>query len=491
MIRLLCFLLLLLSVFTSGPVLAGEGAGKAKGPSATLLAVPTLPPFPGKSYSLQLLDLSQVLVKVLGDSPSILISRKEVEVRYARRLTVLETFFPVATVGGGTATYSGEIQNTTGQFSNVTKQSAAHSQGLFLTVNPLVSSFRTQVATTDLDRARSLLSETENQKLSQAAALYFETLASYSKIAVLSKAVSLSTLLYQEEKRLVALGGASIVGVLRTAHEIARNSRLLVAEETTAYQLSFRLGQILGEGPPVLPAPAEKFLFPRLYLDPQDNLPHLLALADRNRPLLAAYRQNLLAKKQRFRQVLYGPVFPNLAAGIVNGALGPDFNTMTGMNQTIATAFWNIGPGGLLDPGALLLAKRKILRQDAVLSREEFVVHRQVGDSYEAFRKAGEEEAVALEDVRLAKMTFDATQIRVRLGLYHALELIISLRDLIHAQLRYVGVVSDYETAQFRLMAAIGVRPDLVAVSRPRAVPGMARPNDAPPSHRDQSGGVR
>ena len=68
---------------------------------------------------------------------------------------------------------------------------------------------------------------------------------------------------------------------------------------------------------------------------------------------------------------------------------------------------------------------------------------------------------------------------RVRLARSHALELIISLGDLIHARLRNAGIVSDYGTGQFHLMAAIGVRPDLMGVSHSRAFP------------RGQYGGVR
>lgn len=178
-----------------------------------------------------------------------------------------------------------------------------------MSVNPLASSYQTLIATTNLDQAKSFLSETENQKMAQAATLYFETLGSYSKIAILTEAVKISRLILDEERRLVALGGASVVGILRAAHEVARNTRLLVAEENNAYILSFRLGQIMGENPPILPTPREVFLLPRLYLDDQDNLRHLLALSEQKRPLLAAYRQSLKAKKQVYQNVLLAPPF--------------------------------------------------------------------------------------------------------------------------------------------------------------------------------------
>ncbi len=434
------------------------------------------PPFPNPRYDIQPLTLSQVLMKTLGESPSIVISRRQVSVRFAQRITAIETFFPTIAVGGGTMTYSGEIQNTEGIFHNVTKQNSQLNHGLFFSVNPLSSSFQTLVANTNLDSARSFLSETENQKMAQAASLYFQTLGAYSKIAVYQEAVRISDLILEEERRLVELGGASVVGILRAAHEVARNTRFLVQEENRAYHLSFRLAQILGESPPILPTPREPFILPRLYLSEGENLPHLLALSDHKRPLLVGVHQQVTAKQQVFQNVLFGPAFPTITAGFLNGSLGPDFNSVVGMNQTITMAFWNIGPGGLLDPGGILLARNNIRLQEARLSRESFIVHRQVSESFESFHKTRQEEAVALEDVRLAKLTFDATRVRVQLGLFHALELIISLRDLIHAQLRYISVVEEFESSQFQLMAAIGVRPDLIAVNDFPGISGINGP---------------
>ena len=72
----------------------------------------------------------------------------------------------------------------------------------------------------------------------------------------------------------------------------------------------------------------------------------------------------------------------------------------------------------------------------------------------------------------------EPTQTRVQLALFPALELIISLRDLINAQLRYVDIVEAFESSQFRLMAAIGVRPDFIAVNDYRGVSGLAGPVD-------------
>lgn len=460
----------------ASPVVGAEESTPPEPATGPLPHIPELPVFPNPRYDVQRLSLSQVLIKALGQSPSIVISRKEVSVRYAQRLTAIETFFPSIFVGGSTTTYSGEIQSTSGQFENVTKQDSFLSHGLILSVNPASSAFQTLIATTNLDRAQSFLSETENQKMAQAASLYFQTLGAYSKIAVLGEAIKISKLILDEERRLVALGGASVVGILRAGHEVARNTRLLVAEENNAYRLSFRLGQIMGEDPPVLPVPRESFLVPRLYLDDHENLRHLLALSDKKRPLLAASRKSVLAKQQAFQDVLFGPAFPTLSVGIINGSLGPDFNTLAGMNQAVTMAFWNIGPGGLLDPGALYLARKHVRLENAVLSREQFSVHREVSDGFESFRKTREEASVALEDVRLANLTFNATQVRVRLGLYHALELIISLRDLIHAQIRYVEIVTEFETAQFQLMAAIGVRPDLVGLGAPAHISGLPGP---------------
>lgn len=93
-------LLGLLLLSTALPAWGAEGMpDHKKKATAPLLNIPKLPPFPNSRYEIQRLSLSQVLMKTLGQSPSIVISRKEVSVRYAQRVTAIETFFPTISVG--------------------------------------------------------------------------------------------------------------------------------------------------------------------------------------------------------------------------------------------------------------------------------------------------------------------------------------------------------------------------------------------------------
>lgn len=426
------------------------------------LDVPEVRPFPSVRYHLSRLSLVQVIERTGAYSPEIRVVRKKLDISYAQRTQAIETFFPSIVTSFGTMTYSGEIQNSRGEFYNIQKQQSNLNQGATLLDQPGISGFQTYIRTTRIEQTHSQLSETINQKTAQAARLYFENLASLSRVAVLKRAVRISRRILMEEKKLVELGGASIVGVLRSAHEVARDSRHLVEEEKKTYRIAFRLSQIMGVDANTLPVPDEPFILPRLYIASPDSLDRLLELSDNTRPLLRQYQKNRQARKQQVYSTLYAPFVPTIGVSILNGSLGPDFNTLTGYNQTLFFAMWTIGPGGILDPAAINLAQKQESHAKAQLDRTRIVVHRQVRDAFEQVWKSLEEEQIAVTDMKLAKLTFLASQRRVQLGVYHALELIISLRDLVEAQLHYINATQQFEESQFDLLAAVGTRPEIV-----------------------------
>lgn len=433
--------------------------------------VPEVGTFPDARYHLYRLSLSQVLTKTGSFSPEIQVVRKKLDVTYAIRIQAIESFVPSLTASFGTLTYSGEIQNTSGTFNNIQKQQANMNHGAVLLDQPGVSAFQTVIRTTRIEQTRSQLSETINQKSAQAARLYFENLASLSRIAVLKEAVRISKRILVEEKKLVELGGASIVGVLRAAHEVTRDSRRLVEEEKRDYRIAFRLSQIMGIDNETLPVPEETFILPRLYFPVPQDLDRLVELSNQKRPLLREYEKNRQARHQELSNTLYAPLVPTVGASIQNGALGPDFTGLTGYNQTTFFALWTIGPGGIFDPAAIHLAQTRETHAKALLSRTRIRVHRQVRDAYEQIRKSLEEEKIAVTDMKFAKLTFLASQRRVQLGVYHALELIISLRDLVESQLHYIDATQELEESQFNLLAAIGTRPQVSLAPLPAGSP--------------------
>lgn len=474
-VALLAVLLIFLEVFHPVPPVQAEAASFGQGKN---LEVPNVQPFPDKRYHLERLSLSRVLEKTGNFSPEILVGRKKLKISYADRIQAIETFIPSLTVSFGTMTYAGEVQNSRGIFYNIQKQQANMNHGVLLLDQPGISAFQTIVRTTRIEQTRSQLSETINRKSTQAARLYFENLASLSRVAVLQEAVRISKRMLNQERKLMELGGASIVGVLRAAHEVARDSRHLVEEERKTYRVAFRLSQIMGIDANTMPVPEESFILPRMYIRLPDDPDRLIELSDEKRPLLREFEKNRLARAQELAGTLYAPLVPIVGANILNGALGPDFNGLSGYNQTLFFALWTIGPGGLFDPAAIHLAQTREQHAEALLARTRIRVHRQVRDAYEEVRKSLEEEKIAVSDMRLAKLTFLASQRRVQLGVYHALELIISLRDLVDAQLHYIDATRGLEESQFNLLFSVGTRPRITQVPLsvgPTVDPGIFR----------------
>lgn len=462
---------LLMTISGIYPAIGAEPSGSLPIHRDTIGNLPQVELFPAKRYHLATISLPKVLVRTGAYSPEIRISRRRVDVSYAVRGIAIESFFPSISGSVGTMTYSGEVQNSEGNFYNILKQQSNTNHGLILSVQPGSSAYQTVITTTRIDQTKSQLSETVNQKYAFAARLYFDNLASLSRVAVLRRAVDISRRILREERKLVELGGASIVGVLRAAHEVARDSRHLVEEEKMVYHDAFRLDQIMGEDSNTLPIPAESFILPRLYIRMDDDLDSLLEISDTKRPLIRDYAKNEQARAQELSKTYFSPLVPTIGVSILNGSLGPDFNSLIGYNETLFFALWTVGPGGILDPAAINLAGRNKDEATAELSRTRIIVHREVRDSFEQVRKSLEEEKIAVEDMRLARLTFLASRKRVQLGVYHALELIVSLRDLVDAQLKYIEATRQFEEAQFDLLAAIGIRPDMIRVPVPVGPP--------------------
>lgn len=426
--------------------------------------LPEVEPFPAKRFHLATISLPGVLMRTGAYSPEIRIFRRKVDVSYAVRISAIETFFPSFEYSVNTMTYSGQIMNSHDVMYNTQKQIAYDNQGMILATQPGNSAFRTVITTTRIAQTESQLSETVNQKYALAARLYFENLAALSRVAVYRRAVDISRRILAEERKLVELGGASIVGVLRSAHEVDRDSRHLVEEEKIVYHNAFRLDQVMGEDANVLPVPSENFILPQLYITMNDNLDSLVEESDLKRPLIRDFEKNEQARKQELSQTYFAPLAPTIGVSILNGSYGGNFDVQAGYNQTLFFALWTVGPGGILDPAAINLASRNKDEATAELSRARIMVHREVRDSFEQLRKSLEEEKIAVDDMRLARLTFLASRKRVQLGVYHALELIISLRDLVDAQLKYIEATRQFEEAQFDLLAAIGIRPDMIRI---------------------------
>jgi len=101
--------------------------------------LPEVPVFPSTQYRILPITISQVLERVVKLSPEIRIQKRRLAVSYAIRDLAIEGFFPSFTVNGGTMAYNGEVQSSSGTFSNIQKQHTMIEQGGVLTTSPGIS----------------------------------------------------------------------------------------------------------------------------------------------------------------------------------------------------------------------------------------------------------------------------------------------------------------------------------------------------------------
>ncbi|HEX3872082.1 MAG TPA: TolC family protein [Pirellulales bacterium] len=265
-----------------------------------------------------------------------------------------------------------------------------------------------------------------------------------------------------------------------TALFLLRND-VVRTEERTAVAAA-RLAALLQLDPSVRLRILETPLETIQLVDPQYHLPELLAIAQSQRPELAAQSARVATAQTRYRQEVVRPLVPTVMLGYSGGTFGagssattPALGGYNGRQDFDAWAFWtlqNFGAGN----AALQGRRRAEMRQaDADRLRVFRQVEQEVAEAYARVHAATEQVPVFRQQLVIADdgLRRDMNRIRASEGL--PIEVLNSQQLLAQARQDFIAAIVEVNQAQFGLFTALG-QPATAAVRLPAAAPDTPPP---------------
>lgn len=425
------------------------------------------------------IDLESALRLAGAGNPTVNLAREAVREAEADHQAARALLLPSLNVGGNFRLHRGTLQGSTGLIRTLDSQSlfvggGAQAVGTGPPVQPGVRLFahlgdalyEPLAARQVVSARRSDAQATQNDILRDAAAAYLELVGAEERARVLRKGEA-------DLGEVVKLTAASAkAGQGREADsnraqanaDLFRGERLRAEEERAV--AAARLCRLLSLDPSVeLHTPAGAVVPLRVFPDAGDLAP-LIETALASRPEVAARAAEVGAAQVRRRQEAVRPWLPTVSVGYSYGAFGggsnqvaSDFGPLNGRSDFDVTAVWTVDGLGFGNRARTRRAGAVLSQAVAGLEGAKAEVSRQVGEAHAEVQAAARQIGVAAAAVEAAEEGYRLEMERIRQPPGRPIETLDSVRQLLDARLEAVRAVVAYNTAQFRLLAAVGGTP--------------------------------
>jgi outer membrane protein TolC len=156
----------------------------------------------------------------------------------------------------------------------------------------------------------------------------------------------------------------------------------------------------------------------------------------------------------------YGPMVPTFSAQYSYGGLaGGRGNEIANFDESADYGIglsWRIGPGGLFDRGRVQANESRLRTTELDEEKLRDEILRQVVESHTRLRSMGEQLTIAERALASAQKTLELSRDRKEFGVGAVAETIQSEQDLTRARRDYLGIVAEYNKAQYTLRWATG-----------------------------------
>jgi outer membrane protein TolC len=406
------------------------------------------------------IDLSTVLQLAGAKNLDVQIARERVTEAWANHDSAVNQFFPWVTPSLGYRRHDGQIQDVSGNIFNASKQS--YNIGGSVTAQlDLGDAWYKSLATKQT--AKAAVHGLEAQRLAStydAAAGYFDLVKARSAASVAIEALRIARDYADEVDRAAGAGIAFKGDALRVRVQAERNDLALRQAQEQQRVASARLAQVLHLDATVDLIPQETDLVPITLVATNAALDSLVAQALGSRPELKQGRALMFAAIEAKNGAVYGPLVPSLGAQFYLGGLGGGRNGSWGNFGDTEDFFlgvgWRIGPGGLFDKSRIRAAES---RANGAQLQADKVYDQVVGQVVEArvrTQSLADQIVIAQRALAAAESTLKLTRARKEFAVGIVLENIQAEQDLTRARNEYLGVVADYNKAQYGLVRALG-----------------------------------
>jgi outer membrane protein TolC len=401
------------------------------------------------------------------DLPSALavIGARSVEVRYAEAkveearqgiYAAYGSLLPTAYAGVVAHAHRDALQQTTGEFVDVTKQQEFGGGGVQVQWDAGSAIFNGLAAARRADAAEA---ETATARADAALAVaegYFGLVRARALGVIAQRALEDALELQRVEEKKEKDGAAVIADVRRAEALVAQDELLRTQADAEVAVVSARLAALLELTPNIELSPVDTSPM-QLYLVSLDKpISELLDRAELARPELHEAEFLVDAAEHDLERVKWGPLVPEVEAGAQRGFLGHTFGQADDSNDYVAGLGWKIGPGGIFDLPAINSAAARVRQKTLRVEGLKVEIARQVVEARARALAADQEVVSAKKGVAAAREALRLSNEKFLKGVGVLLEVLDAQSALTQAQTSEVEAIVHFDQLQYRLLHAIG-----------------------------------
>jgi len=406
------------------------------------------------------IDLPTVLKLAGAQNLDVQIAREKLAEALAGKDIAAAKIFPWFAPGISYKRHDGHIQDVTGNIFDTSKQAYALGGTLNAQVELGEAYYQSLAAKQTVIASRDGLEAQRFESVAGAAQGYFELLKAQAAVGVAREALTIAEDYAQQLQDAVKAGIAFKGDALRARGQAERNQLTLRQTQEQQRLAAARLAQILHLNPVIELAPQETDFVPVSLTPTNAALDSLVAKALATRPEIKQGEAYFAAAKNAKDGVTYGPLVPGIGAQVFLGGLGGGRNRSVGNFGDAEDYYlglgWRIGPGGLFDHGRVRLSNSRLRGVQLTNEKLHDEIVRQVVEAHTRLQSSGDQLATAKRALVIAEETLRLTNERKEFAVGVVLENIQAQQDFTRARNDYLGILADYNKAQYGLALATG-----------------------------------
>jgi outer membrane protein TolC len=406
------------------------------------------------------IDLPTALKLAKAQNLDVQIARTRLEEAKANHGSAMAKFLPWLSAGFSWRRHEGRTQAVDGTLIDTDKQSMSFGPTITAQVDLGDAIYTTLAAKQIITAADAALMTQQQDSTLAAASAYFDLLKAQALVEVQQQALQASDTYQQQINSGVSAGVVFKGDALRVQTQTERyRLSLTQAEQQQALQAT-RLAQLLHLDPSVALVPQDKDLVP-IELVKQDNaVEQLLPQALSASPEIKQSQALAEAARKNKSNTVYGPLIPSIGAQAFLGEFGGGRDS-TGGNYGSSKDYalglsWRIGPGGLFDFTRIKASNARLNAAELTVEKTTDSIKRQLIDAHTRLQSFKQQLDSSRNNVSAATETLRLTRERKQLGVGIVLEDIQAQQEVARAQAEYLGVITDYNKAQYELSKLLG-----------------------------------
>ena len=416
------------------------------------------------------IDLATALRLAGAQNLDVQIAREKLSEAKANHESAHAQFFPWIAPGVGYRRHDNRIQDVAGSLIDVNKQSYTVGGTVTAQVELGETYYKTLAAKQLLLAASHALEAQRQDAVLAAAQGYFDLLKAQATVGVARESLAIAQDYAKQLGQAVEAGIAFKGDALRAQVQAERSQLALRQAQEQQRLAGARLAQTLHLNVTVALVPSATELAPLALVQTNRALDSLVAQALATRPELNQSAAFVAAARKAKESAVVGPLVPTVGAQMFLGGLGGGRNDSTGnfgnSEDFLIGLSWRIGPGGLFDAARKRGSVARL--NQAKLGNEKLKdnIIRQVVEGHTRVQSLGDQLATARRALAAAEETLRLTRARKEFAVGIVLENIQAEQELTRARNDYLGLIAEYNKAQYGLVKAVGATDGPAAKSK-------------------------